>query len=216
MFGYRVRAAHCGKISLGLAAILLLAGQNVSALDVILVEEHWELHVGGPDEGRSAPQVTMTMSPIGDVESDYFILTLNHWTYPEFAAGGVQVQRWHGEECYAFAQAENRALLDSDQETVSWKQRISLADGHLKFEIIDGNSESWGQFGHNGHLILTVPTSLTRLNAYRPAVSIEQSGISYAGNRVSSLVLKKLEWRTIDGEEHGLVAPIDIATQLDP
>lgn len=216
MFVYILRAAHYGKLSLGLTTLLLLTGQNVSAVDVILIEEHWELNVGGPDEARSAPQVTMTMSPSGDVENDFFIFTLNHWSYPDYAAGGVQVQRWHSEECYAFAQGENRSLLGTDQEVITWKQRISLVDGHLKFEVFDGSSQSWGQFGQGNQLSLTHPTALTRLNAYRPQVSIEQSGISYAGNRVSSLVLKKLEWRTIDGEEHELEAPIDIATQLDP
>lgn len=216
MFCYRLRGTRCAKLSLALATILLLTGQTVSAVDVVLIEEHWELNVGGPDAARSAPQVTMTMSPTGDVESDFFIFTLNHWSYPDFAAGGVQVQRWHGEDCYAFGQGENRALLGTDQEAVNWKQRISLVDGHLKYEIVDGNSQSWGQFGNNGQLTLTVPTSLTRLNAYRPSVSLEQSGISYAGNRVSSLVLKKLAWRTIDGEDHEMVAPIDISTQLDP
>ena len=44
-----------------------------------------------------APQVSMVMSPDGDVENDFFIVTLNHWSYPDFAAGGMQVQRWNSE-----------------------------------------------------------------------------------------------------------------------
>jgi hypothetical protein len=57
---------------------------------------------------------------------------------------------------------------------------------------------------------------MDRLNDYRPAVSLEESGITFAGNRVSSLVLTKLVWRTSDGVTSQLVAPIDIDADIDP
>lgn len=211
-----LRTAHFSKICLAASVLSIASGTNAVAEDVLLIEEHWELRVGGPDTARSAPQVTMTMSPTGDVENDFFLVTLNHWSYPTFAAGGIQIQRWNDEDCYEVKSGENKALLDTDTEVITWTQRISLVDGKLKFEVVDGNSHSWGSFGVGNKLSLTHPTQLVRLNAYRPAVSLEQSGISYAGNRVSSLVLKRLRWQTIDGEFHELIAPIDIATDLDP
>jgi len=216
MIMHLLRAAHVSKSFFCLIALLAFAGSNAQAADVVLIEEHWELHVGGPDTARSAPQVTMAMSPTDDVEGDFFILTLNHWSYPNFSAGGIQVQRWHGEDCQEVAQCDSETTLNNDQEIVAWVQRISLADSKLKFEVVNGTSQSWGTFGNNGQLTLTHPTYLTRLNKYRPAVSIDESGIAYAGNRVSSLVLKRLKWQTSDGENHELVAPIDIATSLDP
>jgi hypothetical protein len=158
----------------------------------------------------------MTMSPFGNVECDYFIVTLNHWSYPNFGAGGIQVQRWHGESCLSHGQTNSQAPLAADQEVISWIQRISLADGNLKFEVLSGASNSWGNFGNSDELTLSHPSELSRLNEYRPAVSLEQSGIAYAGNRVSSLVLTRLEWETADGDVHELVAPIDIATDLNP
>ena len=216
MFRNTLRAARLTRNPLGLATLLLLATSSASATDVILIEEHWELHVGGPDAARSAPQVSMVMSPTGDVDNDFFLVTLNHWSYPDYAAGGIQVQRWNQETCYDVAQGSQQAPLADDEEVISWVQRISWVDGNLKFEVVNGNSESWGTFGTNGELTLTHPTELTRLNGYRPAVSIEQSGIGYAGNRVSSLVLKRIQWQTVDGVQHEMVAPIDIATDFNP
>ncbi len=213
---HSLRAARSSRILFCLATLFLFACSSVSATDVVLVEEHWELHVEGPDAARSAPQVTMVMSPTEDVEDDFFLVTLNHWSYPNFSAGGIQLQRWRSEDCLEVTNSSNSSAMHQETETVTWVQRISLVNGTLKFEVVSGSSQTWGTFGTDGELSLTVPTYLTRLNNYRPAVSIEQSGISYAGNRVASLVLKRLEWQTDDGEEHFLVAPIDIATDLDP
>lgn len=216
MSTHAFRAAYFLKFALALAASLLATQSSALALDVVLIEEHWELHVGGPDEARSAPQVTMTMSPTNGVEDTFFVTTLNHWSYPDFAAGGVQVQRWSGEHCQESVGGSNQNTLQQDQEVITWVQRLRLVDGKLIFEIIDGHSQSWGAFGGSGELKVSHSTGLTRLNEYRPAVSLDQSGIAYAGNRVSSLTLRKLRWQTIDEEFHELIAPIDIATDLDP
>lgn len=216
MFTHVLRAAHFARLAVAITVVLLFASQTTQATDVVLIEEHWELHVGGPDEARSAPQVTMTMSPTNDVENTFFVVTLNHWSYPDFAAGGIQIQRWSGEDCVEATSNGNQSTLAQDEEVIKWTQRIRLVDGHLVFQIVDGHSSTWGSFGGSSALTLSHATQLTRLNQYRPAVSIDQSGIAYAGNRVSSLVLKKLRWQTIDEEFHELVAPIDIATELDP
>lgn len=183
--------------------------------DVVQIEEHWELHVGGPDAARSAPQVTMIMSPSSNLDGDFYAFTLNHTSYPEFAAGGFQLQRWHGEECQQAAHGLSTSPIEDDGEVISWVQRISVSEGSLKFQVLDGQSDSWSQFGGEGFAI-TTSTNLTKLNSYRPAISLEQSGIGYAGNRVSSLVLQKIRWITGDGAEHEMVAPIDIDSDIDP
>jgi hypothetical protein len=197
-------------------ALLLQVVTGAYGTDVVSVEEHWELQVGGPDIGRSAPQVGMVMSPTADLEGDFFVMTLNHWSSPSFSPGGVQVQRWSGEDCLWATHSAQRDPLSTDEETITWVQRLSLDDGLLIFEVVDGESETWGEFGGDGQLKSTVPTSLSRLNSYLPANSLNGSGIGYAGNRVSSLTLKKLVWTTADGEVHEKIAPIDIATKLDP
>lgn len=188
----------------------------VQAADVIQIEEYWQLAVGGPDTARSAPQVTMTMSPNGNIEDTFFIATFNHRSFPDFSAGGVGIQRWRGEDCKAATALSHSQSLHHDSETVAWVQRLSLDDGILTFEVVNGSSQSWGTFGGNGDLKLQTETTLSRLNDYRPAISIHESGISYAGNRVSSLLLKKLRWKFTEGDWQELVAPIDIDTDIDP
>jgi hypothetical protein len=183
--------------------------------DVIQIEEHWELQIGGPDTARSAPQVTMIMSPSDSVEEDFFAFTINHSSFPDYSAGGYQLQRWRGAECQQSFHGVKTSPLDIDGEVITWVQKLTINEGNLRFQVINGQSSSWNNFGGEGFAIVT-PTQLTRLNGYRPAISLEQSGIGYAGNRVSSLVLQKLRWITADGEEHEMVAPIDIDSDLDP
>lgn len=184
--------------------------------DVVMIEEHWELQVGGPDQSRNAPQVGMVMSPNGHTNGDFFIVTFNHGSFPDFTSGGVQVQHWFGDTCLGAKNSYSKNSLVYDGETVSWKQRLTLGGGALKFEVIDGDSESFGTFGNVGVLQSVVNTDQTRLNSYLPAISITESGIGFAGNRVSSLTLQKLVWETADGQTHFLEAPIDISTGLDP
>ncbi len=200
----------------GLCCCVLLGSTPCLALDVLRIEEHWKLQVGGPDEGRSAPQVSMVMAPTGDLSSHYFIFNLNHWSYPEFAAGGLELQRWDGDHWISSHHSSNRSSLCNEGEMITWVQRIELSESQLHFTITNGQSQTWSQFGGQGLLQTSIATELTRLNDYRPEISLSESGIGYAGNRVSSLTLKKLVWWTSDGEEHEMIAPIDIDTDIDP
>ena len=38
------------------------------AIDIVAIEEHWELNVGEPDAASSAPQVCMVTSPTGNLD----------------------------------------------------------------------------------------------------------------------------------------------------
>lgn len=204
------------QILAGLFAACFMVPMPASAVEIVEIEEHWQLSVGGPDRDRSAPQVTMTMSPQSNLNADFFVVTLNHWSHPQFQSGGIQAQLWCGDDCQTATASEVQNALNHSDETVTWVQRLSLADGVLTFEVVDGSSTTWGTFGNSDKLKLTTQTSLTQLNDYRPAISLGESGISYAGNRVSSLVLTKLRWKTAEGDEDEMVAPIDIDTDLDP
>jgi hypothetical protein len=195
---------------LGIVAVPAVAESN----KVVSVEEHWELQVSEPDTERSAPQTTMVMSPKGNVDGVHFLFTLNHSTVPDYAPGGMQVQLWQGGELVEERTASNGAALDHSNETIRWVQRISLEEGTLTFQVRDGESETWGTFGGDD-LSLDVSTSLAALNAYRPSVSLSESQVGYAENRVVSLTLTKLVWVTEDGEVHEQNAPIPIDTSLD-
>ncbi len=197
------------------ATFAVLPTQALNAADIVSIEEHWELHVGGPETDRSAPQVTMVMSPQGNLDADFFVFTLNHRSIPDYVPGGMEIQQWDGETAVHAAQGEEQALLSHEDETIQWVQQLSIAEGQIHFEIKQGTSQSWGEFGGSS-LKSSIATTLTGLNAYKPAVSLEESGIAYAGNRVSSLVLKKIVWTTSTGQSYEMVAPIDIDADLDP
>lgn len=206
------------RVVLVLPLLVPLSGGRVQAdePDVLMIEEHWELRVGGADAYRSAPQVSMVMSPTASLGGQFFVVTVNHGSFPAFSPGGVQIQHWVGDECVGAKDSDSRYSLIYDGETVSWTQRMSMEGCSLTFEVLNGTSESIGAFGADGALRETIWTELSRLNGYLPAISLTESGVGFAGNRVSSLTLKKLIWETADGERHELNAPIDIATGLEP
>jgi hypothetical protein len=187
-----------------------------TAVEIVSIEELWELTVGEPDPADSSPQVSMVMSPNSHLDGDYFVFTLNHHTHPEWAAGGMQLQRWYGAEIEGSRSGVTESPLNSAQEVIRWTQRLKLVDGLLVCEVVDGYSQSWGEFGATGRLRYSIESSLANLNAYQPAISLQQSGVSYAGNRVVSLVLRKLRWKDADAEVYELNAPIDVDADLDP
>jgi hypothetical protein len=182
----------------------------------VAIEEHWELSVGEPDAASSAPQVCMVTSPTGHLDGHFFLFTLNHHSVPGWVPGGHQVQLWNGEELVDAKVGPTEATLSQTDDVIRWVQRTDLQDGQLVFEIRNGTSQSWGTFGGQGHLKLAVDTDQENLNGYRPAISIEQSGVSFAGNRVRSLTLQKLRWFDSNGNVYELNAPIDVDADLDP
>jgi hypothetical protein len=184
-----------------------------SSTKVVAIEEHWELQLGQPDADTSAPQITMVVSPDRDIEAMHFLFTLNHINVPEYQPGGMQVQVWDNTNLVGSAAAGSGAL-SHDAEVVRWVQRMSLEDNTLHFKILNGESDTWGTFGGDD-LSLSEPTSLSSLNRYRPSVSLAESQVNYAENRVVSLTLTKLVWVTEDGEVHELNAPIPLDMSLD-
>ena len=144
----------------------------------------------------------------------HFLFILNHVNAPGFEAGGMQAQYWDGDNLVQEAIAGENGALESNGETIRWVQRMTIEDGTLTFEVINGESETWGSFG-GGDLSFSVPTSLNKLNGYLPGVSIGESQVSYAENRVTSLVLTKLRWVKANGQAFEQNAPIPVDTSLD-
>jgi hypothetical protein len=185
------------------------------AIEIVAIDEYWELNVGEPDSQRSAPQITMVTSPVGSLDGLYFLFALNHQSHPEWAPGGMQVQLWNGSELVASHTSQEDESLHHADETVRWVQRTELKNGQLSFKIDDGESDSWGSFGGDG-LKFSFESDLSNLNGYLPAVPIAESGVSFAGNRVRSLTLMKLRWTDSNGQVYELNAPIDVDADLDP
>jgi hypothetical protein len=169
-----------------LAVAVLLSGNLVSGQEAIKIEEDWKLVVSQPDPDTQAPQVTTTFSPVGNLDSVYAVFDVNLRNIPSYEAGGVQFQLWHGSTSLFSKKQNTGTLLQVPDETLTWTQRISIDEGQLILEVVNGKSQTWGDFGG---LSFTSVTELTNLNTYDPAVSLTNSGVGYASNRVTSLTL---------------------------
>ena len=166
---------------------------------VVQVEEDWELVIQNPDSGNVAPQVTCAISPSLHLNGLYSTFELNHKTVPEFVPGGVHLQLWSSEYNLSRKSHSSTAVLATANEVVRWTARMKLQGNALSFAIVNGQSTTWGDFGGGTTLTASYGTSLTNLNSYSCQKSVENSGIGYASNRVTSLVLKRVRYTLDDG-----------------
>ncbi len=159
---------------------------------VAKVEEDWQLTIAEPSPDSDTPQVICVISPYSGASSVHATLEINHHTLPSYAAGGLQLQAWNY-ETYLTRNTAEQGLLATYGEVITWTTKMELVHGRLYFDV-NGSSTTWGQFGAGGDLRLSIPSPLTSLSSYSPLTSVDQSGIGYAANRVSSLVLKEVRY----------------------
>lgn len=184
------------RSSFGIAAAFSLLFSSLAyggdPNDIVKVEEDWELTVSDPDQNALVPQICNAYSPIQDDDIFYGMLNMNHYqSGDEFYAGGIQLQLWYGDTLVAQKTSEKRAILLVANERIQWTQEIQVQpDGKMTFRIKDGVSETWGAFGNS--LAITVQTSLTQLNTYKPSNSLLSSGTFYGSNRVRDHQLNKV------------------------
>ena len=186
---------HVGQT--GLAAFMLAAlwSSQVAAQisdSVVKIEEDWELVLSEPDPDNNAPQVTTCISPTANQNSLYAAFELNFGSQPSFVAGGMQLQLWNGEQLLFSKRHTETGKLSNPGEAVRWTQRMQLTGSLLTFAVVDGTSTTWSTFGQQAALSKTISTSLADLSGYNPSASVSGSGVGFASNRVSSLVLKKV------------------------
>jgi len=187
------------------------SARAVSPNDVVRVEEDWALVVGHPEPTTAAPQVTSVISPVGHLDSWHVAFELNHQTLPDYTPGGLCLQLWRGSESQgADRHRHGEVLMQDEGEEITWTQSMSLSDGLLTFEVSHGESVTWGNFGGGGQLRLSVQTSLDNLDEYRPEVSVENSGVGYASNRVHSFTLKRVRVHRANGEVQEVNADLKV------
>jgi len=167
------------------------AGGNPSA---DRIEEDWELVVSSPDPSLNGPQITMTMKPAPVDSAAFMLFNLNFRDYPSFNGGGIQAQIWNGGEIVASA-SQGTALLQTENETITWTQRMSLSGGTLKYKIASGKSTTWGDFGQaDSDLAVAAASTLDSLADYDPDASTSNSGVSFQSNRVTKLTLVRVRY----------------------
>lgn len=158
---------------------------------VMRVEEDYELVLNEPGSERASPQFHTVMSPYNHVLSGYAQVSWNYRELPEFAAGGLQIQAWKGENDYEGKDIGDEPL-SRDAETIAWTQVLETDDHQLTFKIINGQSLSWGAFGGDELSIVVLPVTVGNLNRYSSTISKSNSWISYGSNRVNLLQIKEV------------------------
>lgn len=186
------------------AAVLLvlgaLPGPTTRADDpIVRVEEDWEIKVKLPDNDVTAPQILTAFSPLENLAGIHATFEINHIASVDFAPGGLHLSTWCGETHLAVIHAGNFASMLTDGEIVRWTQALEVKDDELIVEIRNGTSTTWGAFGSAGTLRLSMPTTLHDLSAYRPIVSTANSEVSYAANRVQSLLMRNVRYIRASG-----------------
>lgn len=187
------------------AAVLLVLGAlpgSITRADdpIVRVEEDWEIKVKLPDNDVTAPQIITSFSPLENLAGIHATFEINHIASVDFASGGLHLSTWCGETHLAVIHAGNFASMLTDGEIVRWTQALEVKDDQLIVEIRNGTSATWGTFGTEGTLRLSLSTTLQNLSAYRPIVSTANAEVSYAANRVQSLLMRNVRYIHASGD----------------
>jgi len=199
----------------GLVAIVAAGGLSAdnSPSDVFYVEEDWQVVVGDPENNDNGPQITCTISP-ADMGTAYCAFDINYHTQPEYQAGGLQLHTWDPTDPIEYANSPHTGLMETSGEVLTWTTRMSWNNGSLNFRVVNGQSQTWGQFSHSGtHLSLDLPTGLQNLNSYSPNVSLDNSGVSFASNLVVSQTLMAVRWYDAN---HNLIQEVTTPQVVHP
>lgn len=157
------------------------------------VEEDWELTVTESSVLEAGPQITTTMAPEPDPARTLMHFNLNYREEP-FAPGGLQVQCYYDDLRIALSSAEKNEALATPSETIRWTQRLSVSSNVLTYEIVDGQSTTWGTFGQGSNLKISVTTHVTALGAYDSAFSVNNSGVGWQSNLASQMRLLRVRY----------------------
>lgn len=180
-------------------AMILSAGSLANAQSsLVAVEEDWELVLTEPDPEVVAPQITCIMSPNNNLNDTYFSFEINHLTGPTFSPGGLHIHRWSGDWRLGTWSRDDRSVITAANDTIRWTQSLRVGLGRLTFEVQSGTSGTWGNFGF-GHFELDQSWGVGNINSYSPDVSLANSGIGFASNRVSSLKITRIKKTYSDG-----------------
>ena len=145
------------------------------------VQEDWQVVIGVPDSSSETPQLGTLMTPDNTNPDLYAIFKLNYRDEPSFSAGGLEVEAWNSTTLEAYS-VQKTALLQTDDEKISWTERLNLSGGNAYFQVLYGESVSWGNFGDSTNLAISFATSTTSFSNYTPDASVSGSDVSYGDN----------------------------------
>lgn len=162
------------------------------------IEEDWYIKIGTPDPDYDSPQITTVIAPSWTLWGKYAVFDMNCATQPDFSSGGVQIQLWQDDSIIQTASNNDWASMHMIDEEIRYTSAMSIENGNLVFEILNGSSESWGTFG-NGELKLQTPTWRDHLNWYDPNFTTSNSRVGFASHRVRRFILERVRYFSADG-----------------
>lgn len=177
--------------------VILLCLSTTSSFDgtspvIDAVEEDWELVIKTTDLSAAGPQITTTMCP-GPVEDHPDAnFNLNYREGDTFQAGGLQIEVFDGSDVVVSTDARTEPL-QTDGETITWTQRLSIVGTEAEYLVKSGHSTTWGDFGGD-ELSVTFPTTLSDLSNYSPNISTSKSGVGWQSDHVTSMRLVQVRY----------------------
>ncbi|HOW17520.1 MAG TPA: hypothetical protein PLC79_00675 [Phycisphaerae bacterium] len=187
------RAASGRSLCRLLAGVVLLLPVMASLAraqePVIRVEEDWVLILNEPNDNLDSPQFHTTMSPFPNLDSYFAVVSWNYRETPDFVPGGVQLQSWNGDERIR-SRTIDYGQLSTSAETITWTQSLETDGAVLLFQVLNGQSTTWGTFGRD--MRIDADANLPDLSGYSPDASVGNSCISYGANRVDVLMITQV------------------------
>jgi hypothetical protein len=138
--------------------------------------------------------------PADPFTGTHCVFEMNHATYPGFTAGGMQLQCWWESSLLGARRHWNEAKLLTSVERINFTCRTQLADGRLNMEICNGSSLTWGTFGSQGWLKVSLYTNRENLNYYDMENATKHSRVTFGANRVNRFVREEVRFYTDNGE----------------
>jgi hypothetical protein len=154
------------------------------------IEEDWQVVVAAPT--ADGPHISTSMTPGGGDTAPAAIFSRNYRDQPNFRAGELQVKVLSGSQVGDSTASRSQSLA-TENETISWTQRLGASDGGLTYTIRSGHSTTWGDFGTDDDA-LSVSVPGFSVAAYKPDDSIAKSGVSFQANRVTSMTLLQVRY----------------------
>jgi len=177
-----------------IVGLLVFATVDEPPPQIMRIEEDWECVLIEPEQSVDAPQFHTVISPYGHIDGYYVQIRWNHREDTNFYSGGLQLEVWSGEDSLGY-KSFREDPFSTVAETVSWTQTMRTTGTSLIFLVKNGLSSTWGNFG-GSETRLAGSVSVPNLNDYSPAVSVENSWISFGANRVQ--MLRIVEIRAYD------------------
>jgi hypothetical protein len=165
------------------------------------IEEDWQVIVANPDPVAIGPQITTCASPNSVPTGSFVTFYLNYQDYPSWNAGGLQVKAYGpvanpgSSPPVLNSSNQGNGVCETQGETITWTQQMSLSGGNLQYNVVNGQSSTWGKFGQGvGTLAVSMPCTVADLGSYKPDYSVSKSGVSWQSNRVTSMTLLQVRY----------------------